>query len=124
MCARGGMADAPDLGSGSERIGGSSPLARTSLRLELGLVGAFVQKRNYPERAGIKRKSKGYECAEAVNPNEPKLSALTKCAESHGTRKGVIKTRSFALLSNFFHVKLHISPDMEHGTLFHMHERR
>src|SRR5258706_5687708 len=27
--ARGGMADAPDLGSGSERIGGSSPLART-----------------------------------------------------------------------------------------------
>src|SRR5262249_28334187 len=30
-CARGGMADAPDLGSGSERIGGSSPLARTRL---------------------------------------------------------------------------------------------
>ena len=29
--ARGGMADAPDLGSGSERIGGSSPLARTIL---------------------------------------------------------------------------------------------
>ena len=28
-CARGGMADTPDLGSGSERIGGSSPLART-----------------------------------------------------------------------------------------------
>ncbi len=25
------MADAPDLGSGSERIGGSSPLARTTL---------------------------------------------------------------------------------------------
>src|SRR6266699_6080223 len=33
--ARGGMADAPDLGSGSERIGGSSPLARTGF---LGLV--------------------------------------------------------------------------------------
>jgi hypothetical protein len=30
--ARGGMADAPDLGSGSERIGGSSPLARTMLK--------------------------------------------------------------------------------------------
>src|SRR5262245_25524848 len=29
-CARGGMADAPDLGSGSERSGGSSPLARTT----------------------------------------------------------------------------------------------
>ena len=28
-CARGGMADTPDLGSGSARIGGSSPLART-----------------------------------------------------------------------------------------------
>src|SRR5438552_16620798 len=28
-CARGGMADAPDLGSGPERGGGSSPLART-----------------------------------------------------------------------------------------------
>ena len=27
--ARGGMADAPDLGSGPERVGGSSPLART-----------------------------------------------------------------------------------------------
>src|SRR4051812_8176177 len=31
--ARGGMADAPDLGSGSERIGGSSPLARTIVDL-------------------------------------------------------------------------------------------
>lgn len=30
-CARGGMADAPDLGSGPERGGGSSPLARTIL---------------------------------------------------------------------------------------------
>ena len=29
-CARGGMADTPDLGSGSVRIGGSSPLARTN----------------------------------------------------------------------------------------------
>ncbi len=29
-CARGGMADTPDLGSGSVRIGGSSPLARTT----------------------------------------------------------------------------------------------
>jgi hypothetical protein len=28
------LADAPDLGSGSERIRGSSPLARTSLRSE------------------------------------------------------------------------------------------
>ena len=28
-CARGGMADTPDLGSGSARSGGSSPLART-----------------------------------------------------------------------------------------------
>ena len=28
-CARGGMADTPDLGSGPERGGGSSPLART-----------------------------------------------------------------------------------------------
>ena len=36
--ARGGMADAPDLGSGSERIGGSSPLARTT-------VAAKVKKR-------------------------------------------------------------------------------
>ena len=27
--ARGGMADAPDLGSGAARLGGSSPLART-----------------------------------------------------------------------------------------------
>ena len=30
--ARGGMADTPDLGSGSARIGGSSPLARTNLK--------------------------------------------------------------------------------------------
>src|SRR3954466_7316605 len=30
------MADAPDLGSGSERIGGSSPLARTILRFYMG----------------------------------------------------------------------------------------
>lgn|GEM_PF-2862559 len=29
-CARGGMADAPDLGSGPEMGGGSNPLARTS----------------------------------------------------------------------------------------------
>jgi hypothetical protein len=28
--ARGGMADAPDLGSGPERVGGSSPLVRTT----------------------------------------------------------------------------------------------
>ncbi len=33
QCARGGMADAPDLGSGSERIGGSSPLARTNNKI-------------------------------------------------------------------------------------------
>jgi hypothetical protein len=38
-CARGGMADAPDLGSGSERIGGSSPLARTSLPQEIEAYG-------------------------------------------------------------------------------------
>jgi hypothetical protein len=31
-CARGGMADTPDLGSGSARSGGSSPLARTTFR--------------------------------------------------------------------------------------------
>ena len=31
-CARGGMADAPDLGSGPVRGGGSSPLARTILK--------------------------------------------------------------------------------------------
>src|SRR5208282_3235752 len=31
-CARGGTADAPDLGSGPARGGGSTPLARTSLR--------------------------------------------------------------------------------------------
>ena len=30
--ARGGMADAPDLGSGAERLGGSSPPARTIFR--------------------------------------------------------------------------------------------
>ena len=29
-CARGGMADTPDLGSGPARVGGSSPLARTT----------------------------------------------------------------------------------------------
>jgi hypothetical protein len=29
-CGRGGMADAPDLGSGAARCGGSSPLARTN----------------------------------------------------------------------------------------------
>ena len=34
------MADAPDLGSGSERIGGSSPLARTML---LGVAGSEEQ---------------------------------------------------------------------------------
>ena len=34
-CARGGMADTPDLGSGSVRIGGSSPLARTILTIAL-----------------------------------------------------------------------------------------
>ena len=28
--ARGGTADAPDLGSGPERVGGSNPLARTT----------------------------------------------------------------------------------------------
>jgi hypothetical protein len=33
--ARGGMADAPDLGSGSERIRGSSPLARTTFAVTL-----------------------------------------------------------------------------------------
>ena len=30
--ARGGMADAPDLGSGPERVRGSSPLVRTSMK--------------------------------------------------------------------------------------------
>src|SRR5438128_10179343 len=46
--ARGGMADAPDLGSGSERIGGSSPLARTMF-FELGrglIVGLGFQASN------------------------------------------------------------------------------
>jgi integrase len=38
-CARGGMADAPDLGSGSVRIRGSSPLARTINSNETGEIG-------------------------------------------------------------------------------------
>ena len=31
-CARGGMADTPDLGSGAARREGSSPFVRTNLR--------------------------------------------------------------------------------------------
>ena len=38
-CARGGMADTPDLGSGSARIGGSSPLARTTFAGGIGVSG-------------------------------------------------------------------------------------
>ena len=30
ICGNGGMADAPDLGSGAARCGGSSPLSRTN----------------------------------------------------------------------------------------------
>jgi hypothetical protein len=41
--ARGGMADAPDLGSGPARVGGSSPLVRTSRFRE---IGEFV---NFPD---------------------------------------------------------------------------
>ena len=38
----GGMADAPDLGSGAARCGGSSPLSRTTLLTELsGLPEGF-----------------------------------------------------------------------------------
>jgi hypothetical protein len=35
------MADAPDLGSGSERIGGSSPLARTTFCKRFGVFSIF-----------------------------------------------------------------------------------
>jgi hypothetical protein len=35
-CGRGGMADAPDLGSGGATRGGSTPLARTKLEKETG----------------------------------------------------------------------------------------
>lgn len=42
-CARGGMADAPDLGSGPARVGGSSPLARTNDFLSfMAVAGAFL----------------------------------------------------------------------------------
>ena len=39
-CARGGTADAPDLGSGPARGGGSTPLARTSFPQEIEGSGA------------------------------------------------------------------------------------
>jgi hypothetical protein len=34
-----------------------------------------------------------------------------------------MKTKRFEQSLGMFHVKLHISPDMEHGTLFHVLDR-
>src|SRR6266699_5770713 len=53
--ARGGMADAPDLGSGSERIGGSSPLARIVPRffaLSSGILQPRGSKHRVPSSGG------------------------------------------------------------------------
>src|SRR5208282_239751 len=55
-CARGGTADAPDLGSGPARGGGSTPLARTNATDELSLVGAVVPGGNQGETAGNSNK--------------------------------------------------------------------
>ena len=42
MCGRGGMADAPDLGSGGATRGGSSPLARTIYRQNKPNLNGFA----------------------------------------------------------------------------------
>src|ERR1041384_7970672 len=46
------LADAPDLGSGSERIGGSSPLARTTL--DVGKLGRMATVTSWQARRAKK----------------------------------------------------------------------
>jgi hypothetical protein len=47
------LVDAPDLGSGIVRCGGSSPFARTSLRSLVNVRKTFAARRLYSESDGV-----------------------------------------------------------------------
>jgi hypothetical protein len=54
------LADAPDLGSGSERIRGSSPLARTNLDLQLKSLRDVVAIDRIMPKSAEKRRIAGF----------------------------------------------------------------
>ena len=56
ISGNGGMADAPDLGSGAARCGGSSPLSRTTsiTRLSDELLKAFLRNQKVYTLHGLK----------------------------------------------------------------------